>query len=56
MPGLRSATLLKRRLAQVFPSEFCEFFKNTYFEERSGTTASELFSFPFFEKHRQIKS
>ena len=30
--GLRSATLLKKRLtlAQVFPCEFCEIYKNTF--------------------------
>ena len=31
--GLRPATLLKKRLAQVFSCEFCEFFKNTFFTE-----------------------
>ena len=30
----------KETLAQVFPSEFCENFKNIYFEEHVGTAAS----------------
>ena len=33
--GLRPATLLKKRLAQVFSCEFCEIFKNNFFY---GTT------------------
>ena len=28
-------------LAQVFPSEFCQFFKNTWFKEHLRTTASK---------------
>ena len=30
----------KEILAQVFPCEFCEIFKNTYFEEHLRTAAS----------------
>ena len=37
--GLRPVTLLKKRL-QLFSSEICEIFKNTYFEEHLWTTAS----------------
>ena len=33
LAGLRSATLLKKRLALVFSSEFCKIFKNTVFKE-----------------------
>ena len=36
------ATLLKGTPTQVFTSEICEIFKNTYFEEYLGTTASVL--------------
>ena len=31
----------KETLAQVFPCEFCEIFKNTYFEEYLWTAASD---------------
>ena len=31
--GLSPSTLLKKRLAQVFSCEFCEFSKNTFFTE-----------------------
>ena len=40
MQAWRSATLLKKRLAQVFSCEFCENFKNTFFAEHIYTTAS----------------
>ena len=36
----RPATLLKKRLTQVFSCEFCEIFKNTFFTEYLWTTAS----------------
>ena len=38
----RHATVLKRHPTpiQVFPSEYCEIFKNTYFEEHLKTAAS----------------
>ena len=40
--GLRSATLLRKRLlAQMFPCEFCEIFKNTSFTEHLWGNASE---------------
>ena len=32
----------KKAAAQVFSSEFCEIFKNTYYTEHLPTTASEL--------------
>ena len=31
----------KETLAQVFPCEFCEIFKNTFYTEHLRTTASE---------------
>ena len=34
------ATLLKNTPTQLFSCEFCEIFKNTYFEEHLRTTAS----------------
>ena len=35
-------TLLKKEtVVQAFPSEFCEIFKNTYFEERLRTADSD---------------
>ena len=37
-----SATLLKKRLAQVYSCEFCEIFKNTFFTERLWTTDFKL--------------
>ena len=40
--GLRPATLLKKRLAQVFSCEFCEIFKNIFFTEHLWTTASGM--------------
>ena len=38
--GLRSATLLKKTLAQVFSREFCEIFKNTFFYRTPPVAAS----------------
>ena len=38
--GLSPATLLKKRLAQVFSCEFCEISKNTFFTEYVWATAS----------------
>ena len=38
--GLRSATLLKEGLAQVFSCEFCEISRNIFFTEQLWTTAS----------------
>ena len=38
--GLRPATLLKKRLLQVFSCEFSETSKNTFFTEHLWTTAS----------------
>ena len=37
-----SATLLKKTLAQVLSSEFCEISKNTFFTEHLCTTGSIL--------------
>ena len=37
---LHPASLLKKRLAQVFSREFCEISKNTFFTEHLRTTAS----------------
>ena len=37
-----NTTLLKREtVVQAFPSEFCEIFKSTYFEERLRTADSD---------------
>ena len=41
VPGITPATLLKKRLAQVFSCEFCEIFKNTFFYRTSPVAASE---------------
>ena len=37
----RPVTLFKKTQTQVFSCEIFEYFKNTYFEEHLGTTASE---------------
>ena len=34
VPGWRSATIFKKKLTQMFPCEFWEIFKNTYFVEQ----------------------
>ena len=39
--GARPATLLKKRLAQVFSREFCEIFEKTFFTEYLWTTDSD---------------
>ena len=45
--GLRPATLKKKETpTQVLSSEFCEIFKNTYFEEYMRTAASEFCKIP----------
>ena len=41
--GLRTATLLKECLAQMFSCEFCEISKNTFFTEYLRTTASNIY-------------
>ena len=38
----RPATLLKKRLAQVFSCKFCEISKNTFFTEHHWETASSV--------------
>ena len=38
---LRPAALFKKRPAQIFPHQFCEIFKNTFFKEHLWTDASE---------------
>ena len=41
--GLRPATLLRKRLTQMFyPWEFCEIYKNTFFTEYFWGTASNI--------------
>ena len=40
LQAFRVATLLKETPTQVFSSEICEIFKNTYFEEFLRMTAS----------------
>ena len=39
--GLRPATLLKKRLAQIFSCDFCEIFKNTFFNRTPPMAASD---------------
>ena len=41
--GLRTATLLKESLAQMFSCEFCEISKNTFFTEYLRATASNIY-------------
>ena len=43
--ALRPATLLKKRMTQVFSCEFSESFKNTFFAEHLRVAASQCFSF-----------
>ena len=38
----RSLIYYKETPTQVFSCEYCEMFKNTYFEEHLGTAASKL--------------
>ena len=38
----RAATLLKKTPIQMFSSEYCEIFKNTYFEEHLLTAVSDF--------------
>ena len=40
--GLGHATLLKKRLAQLFSCECCEIFKNTFFQATLLVAASEM--------------
>ena len=40
--SLRTTTLLKKTLAQVFSCEFCEIFKNTFFTEHHRATTFGL--------------
>ena len=42
-PFLRPVTLLKKKLAQVFSSEFCGISKNTFFTENCWATSSVSF-------------
>ena len=42
--GLRTASLLKKTLAQVFSCEFWEIFKNNYFEKHLRMVASDIFT------------
>ena len=38
VPGLHASKLIKKETpTQVFPCEYCEIFKFTYFEEHLGT-------------------
>ena len=48
---LRSAILLKKRVCEVFPCEFCEIFKNIFFYRTLPLTISELLQI-IFEKKR----
>ena len=40
--GLRPATLLKKRLAQLFSCEFCEISKNTFSHRTTPVIASKI--------------
>ena len=42
---LRSVTLIKKTPVQVLSCEFCEIFKNPFWQNTSGRTASGIFSF-----------
>ena len=44
--GLRSATIKKETLAQVFSCEFCEISKNTFFHKTPLVAASEYVILP----------
>ena len=45
--GLRSETLLKNRFLEiVFSCEYCQIFKNIYFEEHLQTVASKRYFLP----------
>ena len=46
--GIRTATLLKHRLWQVFSCEFFEILKNTSFTEHLQMNASEIWKVPTF--------
>ena len=49
--GRRPATLLKKRLVQVFSCEFCEISKNTFFTEQLWMAASNYTPWPKQEKN-----
>ena len=44
--GVRPATILKKRLVQVFSYEFCGIFKNTYFYRTPPMAASDAYLAP----------
>ena len=46
--GLKTATLLKKRQAQVFSCEFCEIFKNIFSQSTSGWMPLQGFIFWIF--------
>ena len=46
--GLKPATLLKKRLAQLFSFKFSQIFKNTFFTEHLWTTASVKYTYLFY--------
>ena len=48
--AISSATLLERDLTQGFACEYCETFKNTYFEEHLKTAAAVIFQ-NYFPEH-----
>ena len=45
--GMRPATLLKKRLAQVFSCEFCKISKNTYSYRTPLVAASQIRTFVY---------
>ena len=49
--GLRPATLLKKRLSQVFSCEFCEISENTFFTQTPLVVASAVRKFGIYIQH-----
>ena len=53
----RAATLLKKQgLAQMFPCEFCEIFKNTFLKEHLKATASKWRCYKFKVKNKETRT
>ena len=51
--GLRPATLLKKRLAQLFSCKFCEISKNTFFHRTPLVVASV--DLPVRQNYQEMK-
>ena len=54
--GLKTATLLKKRQAQVFSCEFCEIFKNIFSQSNSGWMPLQGFIFWIFSNFQNSPS